>query len=46
MFALSLSMLSALVLSGCGTKYEDCGEGLARADDGNCYQYRFPTLDL
>ena len=37
----SLSMLSALVLSGCGTKYEDCGEGLARADDGNCYQYRF-----
>ena len=31
----------AFLFVGCGTKYEPCGDGLARADDGNCYQYRF-----
>jgi hypothetical protein len=40
-FGLINSALCVFLLAGCGTKYEDCGEGLARADDGNCYQYRF-----
>jgi len=40
-FGLINSALCLFLLAGCGTKYEDCGEGLARADDGNCYQYRF-----
>ena len=35
------STILAFLFVGCGTKLEPCGEGLARADDGNCYQYRF-----
>ncbi len=40
-FGLICSALCVALLAGCGTKYEDCGDGLARADDGNCYPYRF-----
>ena len=29
--------LAALLLVGCATKDEPCGDGMARADDGNCY---------
>ena len=25
--------------AGCATKAEPCGDGMARADDGNCYPY-------
>ena len=29
--------LAALLLVGCATKTDPCGDGMARADDGNCY---------
>ena len=29
--------LTALLLVGCATKTDPCGDGMARADDGNCY---------
>ena len=36
----SLIIPFAIALStGCATKLDPCGDGMARADDGNCYPY-------